>query len=542
MAVQVDSSNQIDEFLRVLKRRIWWVIVPAAIIATFGVSYAILVPKKYVASTRLMVHDTRSDSGVGKDSTAEGRVAEHTIKSRRRILTVLDRLGWEEWLNLSSGDKESYLVRVTKNLGVEVPAIDRYAGQQLVKIAYAHTDPQKAFDFLLKLTDLWKEEVLEKTRTTLKEQLEKTETARREKEREASDLGEKIAGIRRRYGIRPGSGLGPFNQGPTAPEFEQLELTRQQISEVTETLAESSLQLETLLGRYDRLDSTRFEEVETNDRPSDPQAEKIAERISELESRVQEKGWLPENSNYKKAIREIESLEDELFALREDAGPTDFPFQEVENSEKVALGEEVNALDLEIDTNERRLEILQQREVELAGKTTELQSAFQEIEELEARRNQAQELSDIVAAEYYNIKTEVDYLEGPAGNPFTELEAVHAPNQPTEPNPVLLSIASIVAGLALGFGLAILLEYSKSVFRSVGDVSRAMTVPVLGTVNAITTRGQVRRMMFTRIVMSVATLAFVGVAGYLLWAYSYRPDLLSDSMLDNMTKVREALK
>ena len=543
MAVQVDSGSQIDEFLRVFKRRIWWVLIPAILVAAIGISYAVLVPKKYVASTRLMVHDTRSDAGVGKDSTAEGRVAEHTIKARRRIYTVLDRLGWEEWLNLSTADKDRYIEDVIDNLKVETPPIDRNAGQQLVRINYAHTEPQKAYDFLEQLTSLWKDEVLEKNRNTLKEALEKTETSRRDKERESADLAEKIATIRQTYGIRPGSSLGGFNQGPTAPEFEQLDKTRAEIDEVTELNNTAALKVDALVGRYTRLDNFRQEQVESkDDRPVDPQIAATIERITAEETLIEEKGWLPENSRRKKSEREIQALKDQLFALREAEGPVEFAYEEVENPEKIRLGEQIDELDLEIDTYERRLEILRKRELELASKVQELQRAFSDIDGLDARRQEVLSVSEDIAKKFWQLKSEVDYLEGPAGNPFSELEKVHASTEPKEPDPILISVFSIFGGLALGLGLAIILEFSKSVFRSVSDISRVMTVPVLGTVNTITTRSEARRAMLQRSVMSASTLAFVGLISYLLWAYTSNRELLSDGMLENMTRLREALK
>lgn len=543
MAVHIDSSSQVDDFIRVLKQRIWWIVVPFLLIATIGIAFAIIVPKKYVASTRLMVHDTRRDSGVGKDSTAEGRVAQHTIKSRRRVVTVLDRLGWEEWQDLTGEDSDRYLEKVDENLRVTTPTIDRNAGQQLVEIHYSHTEPEKAYEFLRLLTDLWKDEVLEKTRNTLKEQLNKADSSRREQERLTTELSDKIATIRQRYGIRPRESKGPFSTGPIAPEFEQLEEVRQQIASVSDSIATDALLVEGLLGRYERLDSMRLEDVANT--PKDAESKettKLLEAISEAESSIEKSGWLPENSRYKKAIRQVEEMRSRLFTLRESVPINALPVVEVLNEEKVDLGNKITQLDLVIETNERRLELLQEREVGLSAKTQELQAAFADIDDLLDRRGRAASVASAVALRYSKLKGEVDYLEGPAGNPFSDLEAVHASTRPTEPNPILISIFSIFAGLAVGLGLAVLLEYSKSVFRSVTDVSRAMTVPVLGTVNHISTRAQMRRLVLHRLFMSVLSISFVGVVGYVLWAYTSRQELLSDGLLESITNMREALK
>ncbi|MFT7679236.1 MAG: capsular polysaccharide biosynthesis protein [Planctomycetota bacterium] len=542
MAVHIDSSSSVDEFIRVLKRRIWWIVVPFLLIATFGIAFAVIVPRKYVASTRLMVHDTRSDAGVGKDSTAEGRVAQHTIKSRRRVVTVLDRLGWEEWQDLTTEDSEGYIEKIDENLSVATPPIDRNAGQQLVEIEFSHTERDKAYEFLLLLTDLWKEEVLEKTRNTLKEQLEKAESSRREQERLSTELLDKIAGIRQRYGIRPGENNGPYSTGPTAPEFEQLEDVRLQIASVSDEIATTALQVNGLVGRYERLDGMRLEDVAVIKGAESKEITKLVDAIATAESTIELSGWLPENSRYKKAIRQVEEMRSRLFALRESEPLLALPAVEVVNQEKVDLGNQIAVLDTQIETNEARLELLQAREVSLSAKTQELQTAFADIDDLLSRRSRATSVAAAVALRYSKLKGEVDYLEGPAGNPFSELEAVHASTRPTEPNPFLIGIFAIFAGLAVGLGLAVLLEYSKSVFRSVTDVSRSMTVPVLGTINHISTRSEIRRLVVQRVSMSVLSISFVGLVGYVLWAYTSRQELLSDGLLEGITNLREALK
>ena len=101
MAVEVEATSQLDEFLGVLKRRVWAIVLPATLISAIGISIAIVIPKKYVSSTRVMLRDVESDGGGGSgEGTSEGRVAEHTIRSPARVRAVLKELagsvqGWK---------------------------------------------------------------------------------------------------------------------------------------------------------------------------------------------------------------------------------------------------------------------------------------------------------------------------------------------------------------------------------------------------------------------------------------------------------------
>ena len=56
------------------------------------------------------------------------------------------------------------------------------------------------------------------------------------------------------------------------------------------------------------------------------------------------------------------------------------------------------------------------------------------------------------------------------------------PVRPTQPDPILIIIFSLLFSLALGLGLSLLLEYSRSCFRSINDITRVMVVPVLSGV------------------------------------------------------------
>ena len=53
MAVQVDSPGQIQDFLEILKKRKWQVLLPIAYTLTLGAAFAVLVPKKYECTTEV---------------------------------------------------------------------------------------------------------------------------------------------------------------------------------------------------------------------------------------------------------------------------------------------------------------------------------------------------------------------------------------------------------------------------------------------------------------------------------------------------------
>ena len=66
MAVEVESGGQVEEFLRILRRRAWWILLPASLCIAIGTCYSVIVPKKYawkgskwIKKIEFLSHDRR---------------------------------------------------------------------------------------------------------------------------------------------------------------------------------------------------------------------------------------------------------------------------------------------------------------------------------------------------------------------------------------------------------------------------------------------------------------------------------------------------
>lgn len=96
-----------------------------------------------------------------------------------------------------------------------------------------------------------------------------------------------------------------------------------------------------------------------------------------------------------------------------------------------------------------------------------------------------------------------------------------APKAPTEPNVWLILTFSVLAGIAVGLAVAMLGEFSRPGCRSAGEVSKVIPVPVLGSINAIVTRSELRSQRVRRVAVGVAStvVIFVTLWTSYLWHY-----------------------
>ena len=259
MAVEVENTSQVDEFKRVLKRRFWWIVVPAVLISVIGVTYAVVVPKKYVAKAQIMVYDR---PGAGADivgavrNTAEGRVAGHKIKAPERIRTVLETVLWEEYDDLPTAtDAFEYRKDLAENIEVETPVMERDAGQQVVIVKFAHTNAQQAKQFLEALLEDWKNEVLNNKERALKLTLEKQSEELTSLKKKREDLSNEIVELRETHRIAPMARLGPgiVGTGTGNPAFDKVRKLEQRIVDLEDSIDKAEIEIKKDERIHDRM-------------------------------------------------------------------------------------------------------------------------------------------------------------------------------------------------------------------------------------------------------------------------------------------------
>jgi len=542
MAVEVESTSQLEEFVRVLKRRIWWILVPFSIIATLGTSFAVLVPKKYVAKTRILVREVRNRSGqIVSGSEGQARVAKHLIRSPNRVRSVVQELGWR-FDELTRVEQDILIEKIIDNLSVETPAMGGDVAEQIVEIKYGDTDPERALGFTEEVSRRWREEVLEANKNAKRRAFTNLNDRNLSIEKRMVAIAEEISGLMELHQIAPWKPDYRNTERPLPPEFERLFEATTEYGRLQEEIEDDALTLAHLEGRYQRESDSEPVVQETQGSELDKEIRKRRDQILELRSQIEDKGWRPTHSKYETAQSKIRSLESEIAALERSSTGTTVTETWRENPKKIALGEEIETLSLALERKRQKLVALGEERENLVAKTAELQSVYQNLEALEDERDRLNEQLTDFGLDLQDMRIELDLTETTAGDPFVIVDPVERPTRPTEPDPVLITVFSILLGAGLGLGLAMLLEYTKSCFRSVGDVTRVMSAPVLGVVGAIVTSSQRRRRLVASRLLAGSTITFVLLVGYVTWAWAYRHDMLSDGLLESIESFRKSFE
>jgi uncharacterized protein involved in exopolysaccharide biosynthesis len=538
------EMGQIQDFLLVFKRRIWQVIIPALFVLAGGIVFAVIVPKKYIVTTRVELIQSPGHEPTTDESATLREIinAQFHIKNTYRVQEVILAQNWTEYARLDSEEQRDFVESVAEDLSVDVltPDSKDKVSSVFVDIEYADTDGKRAEKFLTALTARWIDDVVQRDFNQLKLERDEYQNQVDATLKAFEEAVHKKLDLMTEMGVSATQPTDMRSQREEDPIFEELGIARQARDEVAALLDENRAKIEKLRTAYELLDlEVPIEEVE-------PGVE-FREQIFELEAKVAaaraaQAGKTPEHSIYKKAQLEIESLEEQIETAEalQRAATKRTVYQR--NPEKEQLGDELDALELE----ERGLTArLASWNKDVEAKTNLYQAQMANWENLtnltKAWEHAAIELDEAKSL-LRRTESRITAYSTVQGEPYRIAEAPRAPSKPSEPNPYIIVIASLLGGIALGLAVAFLSEFSKSCFRSVGDLSRGLGVPILGVINAIETRADIRRRRSKRVVIGGSTLAILACVGWFTYAWAYDQGRLPTGLVQAVEDLRLSLR
>lgn len=546
MAVEVEGTSQVEEFLGILRRRAWWIAIPTIVFGALGIAVGVIVPKKFVASAQVLVRDVTGlvqQSSAGAVSRMEGFVAPHVIRSRERVAQALSELRWSDYLEKTAEEQSEYRVALIDDLVIDLFAVQNNAGAQIVRARFSHTNPQRAYDFLSKIVESWKSEVQGRFESSERTRLEMLKSTEDQLDAERTKVSQDLELKRRANKIRPDVVM----QGPqksslfASSEFGDFDRVKTAIDEDVEALKNLEARIANWQAQFDAARPTlpRSQGADGGGGIAED-IERYTSRRQELELSIKKNGWTPHSNQYKKAQKEIQEIVKTLDELRS-IGAGGSPTLEVEevNPVRVELAGKIEEARNEYAIRDEQRKRNVERYEQLAESTSRLYREHQDIDLLQARFDNLTETLKEVGTTRALQESQVATIESDAGKFFEDLETPLVPSRPTTPNPYLIAGLFLLAGVSLGLGISVLSEISRSTFRNARDLSRVMVVPVLGTVNRIVTRRQRSRHFFAHVALATATLALVSVVGYVTWAWVYDPDALSEPVLSAIRGLRE---
>ncbi len=161
--INPEKKFTLDEYIEILRRRMWYIIIPFVLIVAGASIYTIIAPREYKASTLVLVTPQSVPENLVQ-ATVTSKIAERLqsisqeVTSRTRLETIITefRLYEKKHKNLS---KEEMVELMRKNIKVELPTKKDEKGG-FFSISFINDNPNIAAAVTNRLSSLFIEENL----------------------------------------------------------------------------------------------------------------------------------------------------------------------------------------------------------------------------------------------------------------------------------------------------------------------------------------------------------------------------------------------
>ncbi|MHC4377383.1 MAG: GumC family protein [Planctomycetota bacterium] len=543
----IQSANQLDEFLDVLRRRRLQIILPVIYTVAIGAAIATFLPEKYEVETQVNLLEARVDdpSNLSKNeketsTLREVQNAEYHVKQPSRIRSVLKSLYWTEFEELDELGKAKFIQKLQGNITVRVLPKAKDQGSQFIDLAFIDVDPERARDFLSSLVDKWVRDVVDRERNALIRARDSFQDLRREAIADYDDARARYNELLKESGLTSAQ-LGNDGRTTSITDSVQVELDalsgRQTDLEVE--ISAKSEEIALLRATYEAEEAYLPKQTIAQGKTFDDAIKVLEAQIQQIELKRQ--NLKPAHPQYLTAQAQISDLEDQIEDLRAQSTEASIFTELQPNPRKIVLQDQLLAAERDQQILLQRSEALQSQ---IDRKTTQVlkrKDDLAALEELQREYEESYAAYQEANAEFNEVQQKITRLD--SYGPLYEItkEPV-APETPSQPNVYLILVLSVFAGAALGLGSAFAMEFLKPGFRGASDASRALPIPVLGVISQVETRRD-RRERFTRAaVVGLATLLIVGSILFVTWAWNTRSDMLGTGVMRFLDDLHASLR
>lgn len=497
--MQEMETMTIGDYTSILKRRIGYLLVPAAAVIFLAVLVAFLLPASYRSEATILIEAQEVPSEFVAStvtSYAEQRIQtiRQQIMSFSSLLKIIQDYDLYPEMKDNSTTEEivEQMREDTTMMPVSAEIVDPRTGRPATAtiaftLSYEGKNPQKVLRVANVLASLYLEKNLE-------ERVQQTEETSTFLEAEISKIKKELAATDAK--------IAAFKKDHINELPEMLQVNMQSYNNIDRGIENAYQQMRSLKEREGYLDA-QLVSVE----PYLQNEEQTASRKRLEELKVQlvalTKRFAPEYPDVKKTKAEILDLEETLTDLKKSRkGPPDNPAYVTLKAQLASVRAEIRSLQQQIDKLKADATQYQSR----IAASPNVEEAYNEL--MVARESTQAKYNDLMnklmeARVAHGLETEQK------GERFTLIDAPRLPEKPFKPNRLAIILIGLILGLGAGVGTAALAEFSDDRLYSKEALVRATSIPVLAGIPVILTQKDIARNRNKRIVMAGGTIALV---------------------------------
>lgn len=516
---QVSLQRYVD-----LVRRRRWQLVPISLLGLLvGGIVAFLIPRYYVAETQLVHAAVPGEESTRGEDPFRGVVDTAKVSIPLVARKAAEQLQWPEALVADPHARSQFDKELQSYIFVQDVNPDPKRQFALVKVFYRDRDGKRAAAFLNTLIATWIESRVAAMRAPVAEQRRQAKLAFDGWTRTWEDLNDDKSQLELRYGI-----------DPTVTAEAQRQRYQNNQKEAAARLAELA-KLEGLVAGIAsriRLLEQRLAGLPVRVPPRVEQLAEMAQKVPggaallaaiEKERRVLE-NLVEGTPLYREAEASIAQWEERLRKLV--APPEEGGDGLVPNPDHLKLQEEIALLQQQHEEQRATAEVLRVAADAEAQRLRDLIPGWEEYTTKLAKLAEAEKERGLVSDELKRAEALLAKLDSTPPVQVPPGSEATVPPRPTEPNIALVALVGCVLGLGAAIGLILLLDVLQGSFKTIEDVERGLSVPVLGGMSHLETEEERRELVRVRKRNSVVGVSLLALGGAVLLIYLVDPTSL----------------
>ena len=493
----------LKRLLEVLKRRRWWVILPATVIALAAAVSSSKLPKRYESEATILVESQQVPERYVTDNTITDirqvvLLMTDAILSRTQLLQIIHEFGLypEERKHLAP-EQLAELMRSNITVDPTEKTTDP-KGLNGFKISFTGDDPSSAQAVTNRLTTLFiqennanREEQSTGTTKFLADQLEAAASELKQQEARVRDfkmtnLGELpeqqagnlaiLSGLQAELqNTMAGLARAREQQGYLQSLLSQYEDIAAAGVPVAGTAVASPV--ETITAELGRLQNEKADLL-SRYTAKYPDVVKIDEQIKETEALLAAATAAQENAKAEAGQGSPKTAK----PLEENAATAQLRSQlEANHIETQNLLAERKQIQSGIEEYQRRLNMTPVREQQLADLLRGYELSKKNYDDLLSKKTESERATSLIRRQQ--------------GQRFRIIDEPSLPLRPTSPARVKMSLGGLAAGIAVGLALAFLVEFRNHSLRDEHELRRIFAFPLLLGVPLMLSKGEERKRM-----------------------------------------------
>ena len=485
-----EDVKTIGDYIAIIKRRKWALLIPIVVVFIIAVIFAIAWPRTYRSSSTILIEEQE----IPRDfviSTVTGfadqrlQMINQRIMSTSRLLEIINRFNLYADLRARL-TVEEVIETMRKDIKFETISADILDTRSTTPskatiaftVAYDGKNPQVVQQVASMLASLYLEE-------NLKTREERTAGASRFLEEEAKTLQEELAGLDAKIAVFKAKNVDAL------PELQQVNY--QGLDRIEGDLHQLQDELKTLQEKEGYL-QTQLVSVPTESSDQDRNLLKdLRAKLVQLESRYSDK--YPDVLKTKQDIAELEKRiavapPDEKSAPKK---PLTSVADQANNASYVTLASQLSGVQSDIESVKRQITETQRRRQDYIRRKEAAPRVEETYKTLMGQRNNDQAKYDELMKRVMEARVAQGLEKEQMGERFTLIDPARLPEKPVKPNVPAILLIGLFLGIGSGLGTLSLREYGDQSARHPEELALATDHLVLGSIPLIVTEGDIQK-------------------------------------------------